>query len=804
MAEVLRSLDHLLQTIDMLLRIGHVGAAQQTIAVLTQQQPELQALQLFRGWAALQQGDPHRAVASFRLAAGRDPLDLVAWHGIAESSADVDERSAAADRAQLLNPEGPHAQLWHDLRSNKPHLAITPLHTLLRRFPERPELAIALAETQRRLGNALEARTLLEPLLRRRPRAVPALFLAAALTPDPMVGATYVADALRLDPLATIARRLFAPENVPFFVPAAPTIALPAELVAMLDALAPPQSAVRPSPNVRPIARVSAAKSTATPTPAPDDDRDASAALQAVEQASQRLWGRTPLANDPQQATALLVTHRGALSAAYGAETASAIIDMIEDYGASLAGRGIQGECVVLDDRGSLARVGNVLPVGEHTAAACKQVIDGVLAFLGSEGRDVDALVIFGGDGIVPFHRLPNPSQDADADVPSDNPYGCGGGSELAPELIVARFPDGGADGGDLLLDHLRRAIDYHHNWHLAGPQGGILTLPFMRRLTKPMQSGAPVVSWGVSAEAWQIPSQSVYNELGSTRPIVLCPPAGPDALEAAWPGDGRLLYFNLHGVSGGPNWYGQAAGDLGDAPLPIALTPDDIGPVASNLICVSEACFGAEIVSRNAADAMALRLLQRGALAFMGSTVTAYGSVALPLGGADLLVQQVFQNMRRGHPLGRAVVQARDWMAREMVERQGYLDPDDAKTLLSFVILGDPWATPYTRPVLKSKSALPQIRPVVVQRKPVASNLVAPAAVNTARQLIAKVAPQLARASLSVVGQGRPDRIAKGQASAVVFSAAGAVPTTDGRSLAQIARVTVAGGEARKVLLSR
>jgi hypothetical protein len=142
--------------------------------------------------------------------------------------------------------------------------------------------------------------------------------------------------------------------------------------------------------------------------------------------------------------------------------------------------------------------------------------------------------------------------------------------------------------------------------------------------------------------------------------------------------------------------------------------------------------------------------------------------------------------------------------MAREMVQRQGYLDPDDAKTLLSFVLLGDPWSTPYTRPVLERKTVIQQITPVVVQRRPVAANLIAPGAANVARQLLAKVAPNLSRVSLQAQGQGRADRIAKGQASAVVFSATDALPTTDGRALTQVARITVAGGEARKLLLSR
>jgi hypothetical protein len=267
---------------------------------------------------------------------------------------------------------------------------------------------------------------------------------------------------------------------------------------------------------------------------------------------------------------------------------------------------------------------------------------------------------------------------------------------------------------------------------------------------------------------------------------------------------DGRMLYFNLHGLTGGPNWYGQAANGRPDDPLPVAISPAHITDLEPAAICVTEACYGAEIIGRSASDSMALRFLSRGTLAFVGCTVTAYGAVALPLGGADVLVQQIFQNLRRGQPIGRAVLLARDWMARQTVDRQGYLDPDDAKTLLSFVLLGDPWASPYAKPLLQSKMALPAIEPIIAQRRPVQAGSLPAATAEVAQKLVAKFAPQFARSAFTAQGQGRPDRIAKGQAGAVVFSASVALPTEDGRRFEQFARVTMAHGALSKMLLSR
>ncbi|WP_026369777.1 hypothetical protein [Kallotenue papyrolyticum] len=802
MSPAVRPLDQVLQAVETWLRLGMLDQAARALAALTDVYPDAQPVQMLSGWLALERGQPARAVVAFRLAAGRDPTWALAWHGVAETSPDPGERAEAAERAQNLRPDGPYARIWSDLRHGRAHLAITPLRALCARCPERPELVIWLAEAYRRLDQPDPARALLEPLLRRRPRPVPALWLAAALALDSASAHELRREALRFDPLGSSLRALVEPNALPLALPGTPFVALPAELAAELETL-PLAHAERPR-SVAPLAAPRAAKSGATAQPGPPD-REVEAVLRTVEQATERLMGRAPLALPDGQATTLLVAHRGALAASYGAATAEAILNAMAAYGDALARRGVHARHVILDDHDALAAYGAVPPVGERTPIACKTTIDRVCAALAASGETVDAIVLIGGDEHIPFHRLPNPSQDADADVPSDNPYGCGDGSDLAPAIIVARFPDGGADGGRLLLEQLERAADYHQTWHLTGPQGTVLMLPLMRRLARAMQAGAPVTGWGLSAEAWSVPSQTVYGELGAKHPLLLCPPLELQALPELWPSDDcRVLYFNVHGIQGGPNWYGQPREGDPDASLPVALTPEGIGRLSPAAICVSEACFGADIVGRSARDAIALRLLEQGALAFIGSTVTAYGAVALPLGGADLLVQQVFQNLRRGYPLGRALALARDWMAREMVQRQGYLDPDDAKTLLSFVLLGDPWATPYTRPALERKTVPQQVRPVVAQRRPVPADLIAPPAAHLARALIAKVAPHLARAPLSAAGQARPDRIAKGLASALVFSARDRLRTDDGRVVEQIARVTVSGAEARKILLSR
>ncbi|HSH80682.1 MAG TPA: hypothetical protein VLA19_19300, partial [Herpetosiphonaceae bacterium] len=574
----------------------------------------------------------------------------------------------------------------------------------------------------------------------------------------------------------------------------------------------PRPTAPRPHAPASPAPLASKGRRGETPPPGEEIPgyADVADVLQQVQRATQRIFGHTPTALAGGEAVALIVTHRAALSRRYGAAVTAEIERRISQLGSALLDRGLRPEFLLVDDPSVTASLG-VAPVADvsspDAARAIAEQIRAIRRNTETANQRLDAILLVGGDSVIPFHRLPNPSQDSDGPLCSDNAYGCGGGSEHVPDIVVARLPDGGADAGELLLALLQRSIEYHEGWLVShgAPLG--LPLPFLRRFVAGTRPQRPVRAWGASTDSWQEPSYEIFGELGTKHPLLICPPAGPDALGPAGVPDwdtSRILFFNLHGLPGGPNWYGQSAGAAPGEPLPVAITPVHVDELEPASICLTEACFGAEVMGRSAANSMALRFLERGVFAFVGSTATAYGSVALPLGGADILAQQVFQNLRRGQPIGRALLLARDWMARETVERQGYLDPDDAKTLLSFVLLGDPWATPYAKPVTQSKLALPALEPIVAQRRPILATSVSPAAAELAQRLVAKIAPQLARAPLVALGQGRPGRIAKGQAGAIVFSATNEIATVDGRRAEQIARITVSHGAARKVLLSR
>ncbi|HPO58940.1 MAG TPA: hypothetical protein PLV53_08850, partial [Anaerolineaceae bacterium] len=104
--------------------------------------------------------------------------------------------------------------------------------------------------------------------------------------------------------------------------------------------------------------------------------------------------------------------------------------------------------------------------------------------------------------------------------------------------------------------------------------------------------------------------------------------------------------------------------------------------------------------------DALALRFLNIGTPVFVGSTCTAYGSVSTPLIAADLLGSYFWKNLRDGFNAGEALMEAKINLVNEMTKRQGYLDGEDQKTLISFVLYGDPLRT-HELPRIRSKRAL-------------------------------------------------------------------------------------------------
>ncbi len=302
---------------------------------------------------------------------------------------------------------------------------------------------------------------------------------------------------------------------------------------------------------------------------------------------------------------------------------------------------------------------------------------------------------------------------DEDVDVPSDNPYATRDENYFIPEWLVGRLPGGAGSDPKPLLDNLNQIREHHtekrkpRRWYERIFDTVINWLWFYQGPTRP--------SFGYTAAAWRKASLSVFRPIGDTRAMLASPPTLAEHLP--WNGltPARLGYYNLHGLIDAAEWFGQRdPGQTFEGPdYPIALRPRDVvNSGRSPKLVFSEACFGAHIVDKKVEEAMALKFLYAGTLAVIGCTCTAYGSIATPLIAADLLGHSFWRYLQDGYYVGEALRLAKIYLAEEMHRRQGYLDGEDQKTLISFVLYGDPLAQTYLGKRVKKSILRPQTAP--------------------------------------------------------------------------------------------
>ncbi len=422
----------------------------------------------------------------------------------------------------------------------------------------------------------------------------------------------------------------------------------------------------------------------------------------ASQKKAKRIGGKFPMY--------VVFSTRKGLEKKYGPETSAIIIEEMRKTTYAVRLKPGWGAIMLLaDDPSSMANFG-LKPTLSDDPWALKLALVDTDRVLNEKGLMIGALLIVGGPDVVPYHKLPNPVADIDADVPSDNPYGTIDENYFIPEWPVGRLPGGADNDPGLLLDMLRHVSEHHMG-----------TIQDMRSIWErflewliSLFKGTAIhnQSFGYVAEAWKSASQDVFKTIKEHGDLVTSPPFGKDT-EIPVPVT-RYGYFNLHGVEDSPDWYGQkdfTNGSLGPD-YPIALRPQDINAFDdAPLFVFSEACYGAHLKGREIEDSISLKYLSRGSHAVVGSSVTAYGSVSAPLIAADLLAENYWKFIDQGLSSGIALQKAKIELAREMNSRQGYLDGEDQKTLISFLHFGDPLASPATAERKQSKAPMADSR---------------------------------------------------------------------------------------------
>lgn len=390
----------------------------------------------------------------------------------------------------------------------------------------------------------------------------------------------------------------------------------------------------------------------------------------------------------------IVFTTQKGLKTKYGSEIASILDQAMRELVTIIRKRLNWGAILIYaDDPNCMVRYG-VKPAQPDDPWQLKLALSDLYESLAKQGAKIGALLIVGGPEIVPFHNLPNPTDDFDSFIPSDNPYATRDENYFVQEWPVGRLPDGYSKDPNFLIASLRSIADFHAKYDAPKTEGMIFSL--LNWFISLFQANQVTNSnsFGISAEAWRKASNIVFRSIGDPNLIKTSPPE-EFSLKRTLPSS-YLGYFNLHGVVDSPEWFGQKDPENNgkDPQYPVALHPKSIrSGHKTPRIVFSEACYGANIHQKDINDSLALKFLESNTYAFIGSTVISYGSVTTPLNAADLLCKGFWDFLKAGHEVGEALHRAKIFFVSEMQRRQGYLDGEDQKTLISFVLYGDPLA---------------------------------------------------------------------------------------------------------------
>ena len=365
----------------------------------------------------------------------------------------------------------------------------------------------------------------------------------------------------------------------------------------------------------------------------------------------------------------LIVTRKIPIFELFGGSATDELTGLMRQHADAVRAGGTTAALAVLDDADSMAELG-MSPVSDSLAVDIRTRLQEIAGICEVRGDPVAHILLLGGDGIIPFFRLPNPvpaGVDPDQQVFSDNPYGFldSPADWLAPTIGVGRICDGGT--ADAFAASLRALI--------------------ANRLATPFRAG----SCGVINSEWAEASAPVAGLLQQPLDWRLAPFYSVTSLNRGELNH-RVLYFNLHGFDGDPAWksYDSARDQFLDVVTPDSFSPEN---VAGSLV-ISEACYGAQVVARTPGNSCAVRLQTEGALAVIGATGLVFGSVLQPwltIDNADQFVPVLLQSARSGKPLGSVLVEGRQQFLEKCKRDGNPPNSYERKTALQFILLGDP-----------------------------------------------------------------------------------------------------------------
>ncbi len=450
----------------------------------------------------------------------------------------------------------------------------------------------------------------------------------------------------------------------------------------------------------------------------------------------------------------LVISNKNGLTEQYGTPGARRVWQALETLRDVLWAR-YDGQAALLavDDAESMAQFG-LQPVSVVTPWNVKLALHDVQAALGARGQRIGALLLVGGDRILPLHRLSNPLDDDDPEVPSDAPYGCADENYFVGQWPVGRLPGDATRRVEVLLAQIAQ-VTARQGIVPGGRTRWARWMDFGRRTWQWLWGDEPWSAMGYTAQVWWPAALEVFQPLGDAGDVLASPPVARRAFVGSGLYPARLAYFNLHGRKDDPAWFGQCdPRKMCEEMYPLALHPQDVGRFEyAPRVVFSEACYGAHLEERAREESVTLQFLAHGTEAVVASTVLAYGSLNRKLLGADLLGKLFWQRIRQGMPAGEALRQARLAMVAHSGGESDTIAAEDQKTLISFVLYGDPMAQvrPFASLPKNGGQVQRVVSPIGLVDGEEAPGLLSPQAEAQVRHIVSKYLPAMQDARMRV-----------------------------------------------------
>ena len=381
----------------------------------------------------------------------------------------------------------------------------------------------------------------------------------------------------------------------------------------------------------------------------------------------------------------------------YGPKSTDVLIEKLTQFSNTFNKNPIWESCIFLPDDFNSVNKWGIKVLDEIDPWKIKLSLMDLNMKLEERNKKIGAVIIIGNNHVIPFHRLPNPTDDGDKEVLSDNPYATSSSNYLLPEWPIGRLPGEKGNDPGLLIEQIRHVTNFHAT--LIPTKNIFFKLRnFFDRYFNIFQKIKDIIKkpkdFGYSAEVWRRSSIASFRPLGKGADLRISPPYDEETIDVENLMKAKCAYFNLHGLSNTSEWYGQKDfSKLSKAPdFPVAISAKRLSKLTNNIDLVfTEACYGSYIEDKSIDESIALTFISIGSQGLIGSTCISYGSVFTPMIGGDLLGFIFWKYIKDGYSFGESLLQAKIGLVKVMKQRQGYLDGEDQKTLLSFVLYGDP-----------------------------------------------------------------------------------------------------------------